>query len=161
MDGLDDLGAKNNFEHTIAGRGTQTNGLVIKSAANFPGAIAVADVARAIHPPHFHGLVIFQLRQLAGIRSLTQSIAAGGGGHLQCFMRTLAVVNTTPVIKTFLHLDAIAPAAALNHLGFERAMNTFFWSLLAQAVRMSKRELTQSIGAATDLIYHALFVDTR
>jgi AcrR family transcriptional regulator len=40
-----------------------------------------------------------------------------------------------------------------------RAMDTFFWSLLAQAVRMSKKELSEAIGAVTDLIYHALFVD--
>jgi AcrR family transcriptional regulator len=40
-----------------------------------------------------------------------------------------------------------------------RAMDTFFWSLLARAVRMSRQELSESVDAATDLIYHALFVD--
>jgi AcrR family transcriptional regulator len=44
-------------------------------------------------------------------------------------------------------------------LGLARAMDSFFWSLLAQAVQMPKARLNQSIGAATDLIYHALFHD--
>jgi len=40
-----------------------------------------------------------------------------------------------------------------------RAMDTFFWSLLSQAVRMPNTELTRSIDTATHLVYHALFVD--
>jgi hypothetical protein len=38
-------------------------------------------------------------------------------------------------------------------------MDSFFWNLLAQAVRLPKVELDQSIDAATHLIYHALFTD--
>ena len=44
-------------------------------------------------------------------------------------------------------------------LGLARAMDSFFWSLLAQAVQMPKARLNQSIEAATHLIYHALFHD--
>ena len=40
-----------------------------------------------------------------------------------------------------------------------RVMDSFFWSLLAQAVRMPKVELNDWIDSATHLIYHALFVD--
>jgi len=40
-----------------------------------------------------------------------------------------------------------------------RVMDGFFWSLLAQAVRMPKVELNDWIDSATDLIYHALFFD--
>ncbi|MGA8220979.1 MAG: TetR/AcrR family transcriptional regulator [Candidatus Acidiferrales bacterium] len=43
--------------------------------------------------------------------------------------------------------------------GLARAMDTFFWSLLAKAGRMSRAELNQSIDAATHLIYHAIFTD--
>jgi AcrR family transcriptional regulator len=45
-------------------------------------------------------------------------------------------------------------------LGLARAMDSFFWSLLAQAVQMPKARLNQSIAAATHLIYHALFRDS-
>jgi hypothetical protein len=38
-------------------------------------------------------------------------------------------------------------------------MDSFFWSLLAQASRFSKAELKQRTDSATHLIYHALFTD--
>ncbi|HUC42208.1 MAG TPA: helix-turn-helix domain-containing protein [Candidatus Micrarchaeaceae archaeon] len=40
-----------------------------------------------------------------------------------------------------------------------RAMDTYFWTLLAQASLLSRRELEGSVGAATHLIFHALFTD--
>ena len=40
-----------------------------------------------------------------------------------------------------------------------RAMDSFFWSLLARAAVMRKAELNQWIDSATHLIYHAMFVD--
>jgi AcrR family transcriptional regulator len=40
-----------------------------------------------------------------------------------------------------------------------QVMDSFFWNLLAQALRLSKAELNQWIDAATHLIYHALFTD--
>jgi AcrR family transcriptional regulator len=41
-----------------------------------------------------------------------------------------------------------------------RAMDSFFWNLLAQAVRLPRVELNQWIDSATHLIYHALFLDS-
>jgi len=43
--------------------------------------------------------------------------------------------------------------------GLARAMDSFFWSLLAQAVRMPRAELDLWIDSSTHLIYHALFAD--
>jgi len=40
-----------------------------------------------------------------------------------------------------------------------RVMDGFFWSLLAQAIRMPRGELHEWIDTATHLIYHGLFVD--
>ena len=40
-----------------------------------------------------------------------------------------------------------------------RAMDSFFWSLLAQAGQLRKAELNRWIDSATHLIYHALFTD--
>ena len=40
-----------------------------------------------------------------------------------------------------------------------RVMDGFFWSLLAQAVRMPRVELNEWIDSATHLIYHAMFID--
>jgi hypothetical protein len=44
--------------------------------------------------------------------------------------------------------------------GLARAMDTFFWGLLAQAGRLHKAELERWIDSATHLIYHAMFVDS-
>ena len=43
--------------------------------------------------------------------------------------------------------------------GLARVMDTFFWSVLAQAQRLSPSELKQSVDAATHLIYHGIFAD--
>jgi AcrR family transcriptional regulator len=40
-----------------------------------------------------------------------------------------------------------------------RVMDTFFWSLLEQALRLPKVELDKWLDSATHLIYHALFAD--
>ena len=45
--------------------------------------------------------------------------------------------------------------------GLARAMDTFFWSLLAQAVRMPKAELDRWVDSSTHLIYHAMFMDAE
>ena len=43
--------------------------------------------------------------------------------------------------------------------GLAHAMDTFFWSLLAEAFRLPPAELGRSIDSAVHLIYHALFKD--
>jgi hypothetical protein len=40
-------------------------------------------------------------------------------------------------------------------------MDTFFWSLLSQAIHLPKKQLNRQIDSATHLIYHALFMDSR
>ena len=41
-----------------------------------------------------------------------------------------------------------------------RVMDGFFWSLLARAVNMPPRELDQWVDVSSQLIYHAVFLDT-
>ena len=43
--------------------------------------------------------------------------------------------------------------------GLARAMDSLFWSMLAQAVGMPKAELDHWVTSSTHLIYHALFKD--
>jgi AcrR family transcriptional regulator len=68
--------------------------------------------------------------------------------------------TTGRALRLFQALQKL-PAARKNVdvLGLARAMDSFFWSLLTQAVQMPKARLNQSIEAATHLIYHALFHD--
>jgi AcrR family transcriptional regulator len=68
--------------------------------------------------------------------------------------------TTGRVLRVFQFLQALPGARHNVDLpGLARAMDTFFWSLLAQAGRMSKAELNQWIDSATHLIYHAIFTD--
>jgi AcrR family transcriptional regulator len=43
--------------------------------------------------------------------------------------------------------------------GLARLMDTFFWNLLGQAVRLPEAELATSVDASAHVLYHALFVD--
>jgi AcrR family transcriptional regulator len=65
--------------------------------------------------------------------------------------------RVTAVFKFFQQLPGARRGVDIP--GLARAMDTFFWSLLAQAVRLPKKELNRQIGSATHLIYHALFTD--
>jgi len=49
--------------------------------------------------------------------------------------------------------------AGVNVHALAQVMDSFFWSLLARAAAMSKRELNQWIDVSSHLIYHALFKD--
>jgi len=71
--------------------------------------------------------------------------------HLWTTARVMAVfklLQQLPGARTGVDMAALA-----------RVMDSFFWNLLAQALRLSKTELDQWIDAATHLIYHALFAD--
>jgi AcrR family transcriptional regulator len=68
--------------------------------------------------------------------------------------------TTSRVTNVFRLLQAQAGARrGVDVAGLARAMDSFFWSLLAHAVQLPKAALNQQIDAATHLIYHALFVD--
>jgi AcrR family transcriptional regulator len=68
--------------------------------------------------------------------------------------------TTTRVMTVFQLLQKLPGARqGVDVPGLARVMDSFFWSLLAQAGRFSKVELDQRIDSATHLIYHALFTD--
>jgi AcrR family transcriptional regulator len=46
-------------------------------------------------------------------------------------------------------------------VGLARVMDSFFWSLLARAGRMTEAELDPWIDSSAHLIYHSLFLDSR
>ena len=68
--------------------------------------------------------------------------------------------TTSRVTNVFRLLQAQPGARrSVDVAGVARAMDSFFWSLLAQAVQLPKAALNQQIDAATHLIYHGLFAD--
>jgi len=68
---------------------------------------------------------------------------------------------TTARTKALFQLLQQRPGArtGVDVSALARSMDRFFWSLLGEAGRMRKAELTQHIESATHLIYHALFMD--
>jgi AcrR family transcriptional regulator len=69
--------------------------------------------------------------------------------------------TTTRVMTLFQLLQQLPGARqGVDIPGLARVMDSFFWSLLAQAGRLSRVELNRWIDAATHLIYHALFTDS-
>lgn len=68
--------------------------------------------------------------------------------------------TTSRVIALFRFLQQLPGARkGVDVPGLARAMDSFFWNLLSQAMGLSKARLNQHIDAATHLIYHALFTD--
>ena len=69
--------------------------------------------------------------------------------------------TTARVLRVFQFLQSLPGARQeVNIPGLARAMDTFFWSLLAQAGQLRRAELDQWIDSATHLIYHAMFTDS-
>jgi len=69
--------------------------------------------------------------------------------------------TTGRVMRVFQFLHSLPGARQQVDIpGLARAMDTLFWSLLAQAGQLPKVELDQWIDSATHLIYHAMFTDT-
>jgi AcrR family transcriptional regulator len=68
---------------------------------------------------------------------------------------------TTARVTAVFEMLAELPGArkGLDFRGLARAMDSLFWSMLAQAVRMPKAELDRWVTSSTHLIYHALFKD--
>jgi AcrR family transcriptional regulator len=68
---------------------------------------------------------------------------------------------TTARVKSLFQFLQQLPGArpGVDVAGLARVMDSFFWSLLSEAARLSKIQLHQRIDAATHLIYHAMFRD--
>jgi AcrR family transcriptional regulator len=76
--------------------------------------------------------------------------------------RQIHAWTTTRVIAVFKFLQQLPGArSGVDIPCLARAMDTFFWSLLSQAIHLPKKQLNRQIDSATHLIYHALFMDSR
>ena len=99
------------------------------------------------------------LRYLGAYRAW-QEAALSDPGFAQKQME-IHVWTTARVAAVFQFLQQMPGARqGVDVPGLARAMDSFFWTLLAQAVHMPDVELQQWIDSATHLIYHALFTDS-
>src|SRR5258708_8836508 len=100
------------------------------------------------------------LRYLGAYRAWQEAVLSDPDlARKQAKIHAWTSTRTTTVFQLLQQLPNARPGVDIPSLA--RAMDSFFWSLLAQAVRMPAAELNRWLDAATHLIYHALFLDPR
>jgi AcrR family transcriptional regulator len=118
---------------------------------------AAMDVRAAVHDL-LSGAFSHDLRYLGAYRAWQEAVLSDRGlAHKQ---EEIHVWTTKRVIAVFQFLQQLPGARqGVDVPGLARAMDSFFWSLLARAVHMPKVELDAWIDSSTHLIYHAMFAD--
>lgn len=115
------------------------------------------DVRAVIHEWLSHAFS-HDLRYLGAYRAWQE--AALSDPDLARRQQEIHAWTTTRVKAAFQQLHQLPGARpGVDIAGLARVMDSFFWSLLAQAVRMPEVELNQWIDSATHVIYHAMFTD--
>ena len=98
------------------------------------------------------------LKYLGAYRAWQEAVLADP--DLQQKQRKIHAWTTGRVLALFQALQQVPGARREADLpALARAMDSFFWGLLGQALTMRKVELSQWIDSATHLIFHALFTD--
>ena len=98
------------------------------------------------------------LRYLGAYRAWQEAALSDPGlAQKQLEIHDWTTGRVTTVFQLLQRLPGARPG--MDVPGLARVMDSFFWSLLAQAVRMPEVELNRWIDSATHLIYHAMFVD--
>jgi AcrR family transcriptional regulator len=98
------------------------------------------------------------LRYLGAYRAWQEAVLSDPAlARKQTKIHVWTMTRVMTVFQLLQKLPGARPGVDIASLA--RTMDIFFWSLLAQALRLSKAELDQSIDAATHLMYHALFKD--
>jgi AcrR family transcriptional regulator len=86
--------------------------------------------------------------------------AALSDSELAAKEREIHAWTTARVCEVFSALQHIPGArSGVDLAALARVMDSFFWNVLFQSLRLSSKELKEYIDAATHLIYHALFSD--
>jgi AcrR family transcriptional regulator len=99
------------------------------------------------------------LRYLGAYRAWQEAVLSDPDlARKQRAIHAWTTARVTTVFQRLQRLPGARPGVDIP--GLARVMDSFFWSLLAQAVRMPEVELHRWIDSATHLIYHAMFIDT-
>ncbi len=98
------------------------------------------------------------LRYLGAYRAWQEAVLSDSDlARRQEKIHAWTTARVTGVFQRLQQLPGARPGVDIP--GLARVMDSFFWSLLAQAIRMPKAELKRWIDAVTHLIYHAMFID--
>ena len=98
------------------------------------------------------------LRYLGAYRAWQEAALTDAGlARKQKQIHAWTTARVTVVFEMLANLPGARKGVDLP--GLARAMDSLFWSMLAQAVRTPKAELDRWVTSSTHLIYHALFKD--
>jgi len=98
------------------------------------------------------------LRSLGAYRAWQEAILADR--DLNAKQQAIHAWTTARVMAVLRYLQRWPGARTDVDLeGLAAVLDSFFWSLLSQAARMSNAELQRSIASVTHLIHHAMFTD--
>jgi AcrR family transcriptional regulator len=118
---------------------------------------AMANVRTGLHALLSHAFSR-DLRYLGAYRAWQEAVLSDPGlAHKHKEIHDWTTTRVTTVFRLLQQLPGARPG--VDVIGLGRAMDVFFWSLLAQAVRLPEVELNRWIDSATHLIYHAMFSD--
>jgi len=100
------------------------------------------------------------LRYLGAYRAWQEAVLSDPGlAKKQLEIQAWTTARVTAVFQSLQQLPGAR--SKVDVPGLARAMDSFFWNLLGQAVHLPRVELNQWIDSATHLIYHALFLDPK
>jgi len=100
------------------------------------------------------------LRYLGAYRAWQEAVLSDPGLALK--QEEILAWTTARVTRYFQFLQQLPGARqSIDAAGLARVMNSFFWTLLSQASRLSKVQLNQQVEASAHLIFHALFADSQ
>lgn len=118
---------------------------------------ASGDIREGLHAL-LSGAFAHDLRYLGAYRAWQEAtLSEPDLARKQEEIHAWTTARVTAVFQYLRQLPGARPGVDVS--GLARAMDSFFWSLLARAAVMRKAELNQWIDSATHLIYHAMFVD--
>ncbi len=119
---------------------------------------AAADLQRALRDLLAHAFA-GDLHYLGACRAWEEAVLSDPG--LTRKQQKIRAWTTMRITTLFTLLQQLPGArSGLDIPALARLMDGFFWSLLAQAVRLPRLELNDWIDSTTHLIYHAMFTDT-
>lgn len=98
------------------------------------------------------------LRYLGAYRAWQEALLSDADlARKQRQIQTWTTARVTGAFKLLQQLPGARRGVDVS--GIARAMDFFFWSLLAQVHQLSEAELDRWLDSGTHLIYHALFTD--
>src|SRR5262245_3830154 len=133
--------AEPHFPYSVPHRRTHSHTFAPERLADLPFLSLEREPSRALHFSDDVGRAELQLRQLLRKRTPAHFVATPGHRQVQSLMRSLVVVDPTPLIESGLALRQIAKHPPLQYLGHQRPMKPLLLPLRLRMIRPAVQNL--------------------